>query len=145
MLRGRYPAKVDEKGRLKIPASFLADLHKSGSKFYVTSTTGDYVRIYPMKVWTAIEKKLAKLSTHNRAKQKFLDRANYFGQAMEIDGQGRLLIPSILRDSAVMQGDVDVLGFLTFLQVWNHNRFEEKLKGTPVTEDDERAWDEMGI
>jgi MraZ protein len=145
MLRGRYPAKVDEKGRLKIPASFLGDLRKSGSKFYVTSTTGDYVRIYPMKVWTDIEKKLAKLSTHNRAKQKFLDRANYFGQAVEIDGQGRLLIPSILRDSAVMQGDVDVLGFLTFLQVWNHNRFEEKLKGTPVTEDDEKAWDEMGI
>ena len=145
MLRGRYPAKVDEKGRLKIPAFFLAGLRRSGSRFYVTSTTGDYVRIYPMKVWTDIEQKLAKLSTHNRAKQKFLDRANYFGQAMEIDGQGRLLIPSILRDSAVMQGDVDVLGFLTFLQVWNHNRFEEKLKGTPVTEDDEKAWDEMGI
>ena len=145
MLRGRYPAKVDEKGRLKIPASFLEDLHKSGGTFYVTSTTGDYVRIYPMKVWTDIEKKLAKLSTHNRAKQKFLDRANYFGQAMEIDGQGRLLIPSILRDSAGMQGDVDVLGFLTFLQVWNHSRFEEKLKSTPVTEDDEKAWDEMGI
>ena len=145
MLRGRYPAKVDEKGRLKIPASFLADLRKSGSRFYVTSTTGDYVRIYPMKVWTDIETKLARLSTHNRAKQKFLDRANYFGQAMEIDGQGRLLIPSMLRDLAVMQGDVDVLGFLTFLQVWNHNRFEEKLKGTPVTEDDEKAWDEMGI
>ena len=88
MLRGNYPATVDEKGRLKIPAAFLEELRKSGKKFYVTSETAIAPRIYPMKVWEEIEEKLAKLSSHNRAKQKFLTRTNYYGQVVEVDGAG---------------------------------------------------------
>ena len=59
MLRGNYPAKVDDKGRVKIPAAFLESLREYGNKFYVTSENGDYVKIYPMKVWSGIEEKLA--------------------------------------------------------------------------------------
>ena len=55
MLRGNIPAKVDEKGRLKIPAAFLEELKGYGDQFYVTSETGDTARIYPMKVWEEIE------------------------------------------------------------------------------------------
>jgi len=123
MLRGNYLATVDEKGRVKIPSDFLAELRKAGSKFYVTSDTGEYARIYPMKVWEAIENKLANLSSHNSARQKFLARTNYFGQVVEVDGQGRILIPPVLRESAQMKGEVDVAGRLTYLEVWNHARF----------------------
>ena len=48
MLRGNYPAKVDEKGRLKIPLAFLESLKELGQQFYLTSENGDYVRIYPI-------------------------------------------------------------------------------------------------
>jgi len=145
MLRGNYPATVDEKGRVKIPAAFLAELRRYGKKFYVTSENGDYARIYPMKVWDDIEKRLAKLSSHNRAKQKFLTRTNYFGQVVELDGQGRLLIPAVLREAAQMKGEVDVLGSLTYLQVWNHARFLEQMNKNPITTEDEQALDELGI
>src|SRR3972149_5474088 len=80
MLRGNHLATVDEKGRVKIPAAFLASLREYGNRFFVTSENGDYVRIYPMKFWNEIEEKLAKLSSHNRTNQKFLLRANYSGQ-----------------------------------------------------------------
>ncbi len=122
MLRGNNPAKVDEKGRLKIPAAFLEELKGYGDQFYVTSETGEYARIFPMKVWEEIESKLARLSSHNRTKQKFLTWTNYYGQAVEIDGQGRILIPPVLREAALMKGDVDVMGHLTYLEVWNHGR-----------------------
>jgi len=145
MLRGNYLATVDEKGRVKIPADFLADLRKTGTKFYVTSSSGQYARIYPMKAWEEIEKKLAKLSSHNQAKQKFLARANYYGQAVEVDGQGRILIPPVLRESAEMKGEVDVQGQLTYLAVWNHARFLEQLNRNPITAEDEKALDELGI
>ncbi len=145
MLRGNYLATVDEKGRVKIPADFLADLRRTGAKFYVTSSTGQHARIYPMKVWEEIEKKLAKLSSHNRAKQKFLARTNYFGQAVTVDGQGRILIPPVLRESAEMKGEVDVQGQLTYLEVWNHARFLEQLERNPITAEDEKALDELGI
>ncbi len=65
-----------------------------------------------MKVWEAIEKKLAKLSSYSRTKQKFLARTNYFGQVVEVDGQGRILIPPVLRESAQMKGEVDIQGQL---------------------------------
>jgi MraZ protein len=145
MLRGNYPAKVDAKGRLKIPVAFLERLREFGQDFYVTSENGDYVRIYPMKVWSEIEERLARLSSHNRTKQKFLTRANYFGQVVQMDRQGRVLIPPILREAAQMKGEVDVLGYLNYLEVWNHARFLENLNKSPITAEDEKTLDDLGI
>lgn len=145
MLRGSHLATVDEKGRMKVPADFLAELRRLGNKFYVTSENGDRARIYPMKVWEEIEKKLAKLSSHNQAKQKFLARTNYFGQVVELDGQGRILIPPVLRESAQMKGEVTVSAQLTYLEVWNHARFLENLKNNPITGEDEKVLDNLGI
>ena len=145
MLRGNYLATVDEKGRLKIPADFLAELRKSGTKFYVTSTKGDRAAIYPLKAWEEIEKKLSKVSTYNAAKQKFLSRTNYYGQVVEVDGSGRILIPPVLRESAEMKGEVDVQGQLTFLEVWNHSRFLDQMNRNPITAEDEKALDDLGI
>ena len=144
MLRGNYLATADEKGRVKIPADFLAELRRLGKKFYVTSATGDHARIYPMKRWEEIERKLAKRSSYNPARQKFLARTNYYGQVVEMDGQGRILVPSILRESAEIKGEVDVQGNLTYLQVWNHARFLEQLNRSPVTAEDIKAFDELG-
>ncbi len=145
MLRGNYLATVDEKGRVKIPADFLEQLRRSGKKFYVTSTQGDCAHIYPMKVWEEKERKLAKVSSHNRAKQKFLARTNYYGQVVEVDGQGRILIPPVLRESAEMKGEVDVQGKLTYLEVWNHARFLDNMNRNPITAEDEQALEQLGI
>ena len=145
MLRGNHLAKVDEKGRVKIPATFLAELRDMGDRFYVTSENGDYVRIYPMKVWNEIEEKLARVSSHNRAKQKFLTRTNYYGQMVSLDGQGRILIPPVLREAAQMKGEVDVLGNLSYLTVWNHARFLEQLNSNPITAEDEKTLEDLGI
>jgi len=145
MLRGNYPARVDEKGRLKIPAAFLEALREYGNQFFVTSENGEYVRIYPMRFWNDIEDKLAQLSSHNKTKQKFLTRMNYYGQAVELDAQGRLLIQPILREAAQMKGEVDVLGNLTYLDVWNHVRFLENMSKSPITEEDEKTLDALGI
>ncbi len=145
MLRGNHPATIDAKGRLKIPAAFLAALKESGEEFFVTSERGDVAWIYPMKEWQEIEQKLAKLSAHNSVKQKFLNRTSYYGQEVEFDSQGRVLIPALLRESAQMKGEVVVIGKLNRLEVWNHQRFVEMMNNTPLTEADEKLLDELGI
>jgi len=145
MLRGSHLATVDEKGRVKIPADFLAELQKKGKKFYVTSASGDHARVYPMSVWEEIERKLAKRSSYNPVKQKFLARTNYYGQVVEVDGQGRILIPPVLRESAEMKGEVDVQGNLTYLQIWNHARFLDQMNRNKMTADDEKELDALGI
>ena len=145
MLRGNSPAKVDEKGRVKIPAAFVDTLKESGERFYVTSTDGDYARIYPMKVWSEIEDKLAQMPSTNRAKRKFLMRTSYYGQTVELDGQGRLLLPTVLREAAQTKGDVDVLGNLDYLEVMNHARVLDQLKNEPYTDEDDKALEDLGI
>jgi MraZ protein len=146
MLRGNYPAKVDEKGRLKIPALFLKAMKGEYSgQFYVTSLNGDFVRIYPYEVWSRVEAKVAQLGSFNKTKRKFLNRANYFGQLVTMDKQGRVLIPAVLREAAQMRGEVDVLGGLTYLEVWNHQRFVEEIKKNPITPEDEKTLDELGL
>jgi MraZ protein len=146
MLRGRHPATVDEKGRMKVPAAFLEKLRRGGNRFYITSETGDHAWVFPLKAWEEIEKRVAKLSTHNRARQKFLDRTSYYGQEVELDAQGRLLLPQTLRELAnLMEGEVAVLGNLTYLKVWNDALFRERLTKNQLVEEDERVLDALGI
>ncbi|HYU79746.1 MAG TPA: hypothetical protein VEK56_12220 [Vicinamibacterales bacterium] len=146
MLRGNAPAKIDDRGRLKVPAAFRAVIQEEhGRDLFVTSVTGDSVRIYPMPVWLEIERKLADMPSALPARMRFLDRVNFFGQVAEIDPQGRVLVQPRLRDSAQIVGDVDVLGQQTFLEVWNHDRFVAKLTRDPFTDSDAKALAEFGI
>src|SRR5260370_36395376 len=103
-LRGNCQAKVDDKGRLKIPAVFLEGLRQYGNQFYITSMTGESARIYPMQVWIGIEDKLKTVSSQNRAKRKFLMRTSYFGHAGDMCGQGRGLLPAAVREAAQSAG-----------------------------------------
>ncbi len=146
MLRGNSPAKIDDKGRLKVPNGFRAYLEKEyGRELYVTSLHGDSVRIYPMPVWAGIERKLGEIPSAHPSRQKYLDRVNFYGQNSELDGQGRVLIPQRLRDAAHMIGEVDVFGQFDFLEVWNHERFLAKLQREPFTDDDARALSDLGL
>ena len=146
MLRGNYAAKIDEKGRLKIPNAFRALVQeRHGTELFVTSLTGEYVRIYPMPVWLALEEKLGRAPSTHPARLKFLDRVAYYGQTAEIDTQGRVVIHPRLRDSAGMSGEVDVLGQVDWLDVWNHERFIAKLQRDPYTDEDAKALSEFGV
>ncbi len=145
MFRGNHPTRVDEKGRLKVPAEFKRVIdEKYAQRFYVTSLDGIVAQIYPFEEWERIEQKLASLSTYNPTKKKFLTRTNYYGQVVEMDGQGRLLIPQILRDAAQIRGDVAVLGNLTYLEVRNMEALDKEIK-EPFTDEDTRTLDELGI
>lgn len=146
MLRGNHAAKIDDKGRLKVPTAFRALIQEQhGSSLFVTSLTGESVRIYPMPVWLDIESRLARVPSTHPARTKFFDRVNYYGQAAEFDVQGRVLIHGRLRESAGMSGEVDVFGQYNYLEVWNHDRFLTKLQREPFTDDDARALAEFGI
>jgi MraZ protein len=147
MLRGNHPARIDDKGRLKVPNGFRTLVESQyGPELFVTSVTGEYVRLYPMAVWLEIERKLAAVPSTNPSKLRFLDRVNFFGQVQAMDKQGRVLLPQLLRESAAMVGEVSVLGLQNHLAVWNQKRlFERLFKKEPFTEDDGKALSEFGI
>ena len=145
MFRGNHPTRVDEKGRLKVPAEFKRVIdEKYAQKFYITSVDGIVAQVYPFEEWERIEQKLAALSTYNPTKKKFLTRTNYYGQVVEMDGQGRLLVPQILREAAQIRGEVAVLGNLTYLEVRNLEALDKEVK-EPFTDDETKTLDELGI
>jgi MraZ protein len=146
VFRGNSPARIDEKGRLKVPNVFRSVLEsKYGRELFLTSLSGEYVRVFPLPVWLEIERKLGEMPSTHPSKLRYLDRVNYYGQIAELDVQGRVLIPVRLREAATMAGDVDVLGQYSWLDVWNHDRFLTKLQREPYTEEDARALSEFGI
>ena len=147
MLRGNHPARIDDKGRIKVPNGFRTLIEQQyGSELFVTSVTGEYVRLYPMAVWLEVERKLAEVPSTNPSKLRFLDRVNFFGQAAAMDKQGRVVVPQLLRESASMTGEVSVLGLQNHLAVWNQKRLSERLfKKEPFTDDDGRVLSGFGI
>ena len=146
MLRGNFSARIDDKGRLKIPTAFRTLIEEEyGSSLFVTSITGESVRIYPMPVWMRIEKRLAKVPSTHPSRRRFFDRVNFFGQPAGFDKQGRVSVHSRVRQAAGMVGQVDVFGQYDYLEVWNHKRFLAGLKREPYTDEDARALSDFGI
>src|SRR6201987_3645068 len=146
MFRGNHPTRVDDKGRLKVPAEFKRVIdEKYGTQFYITSLDGKVAQIYPFEEWERIEQKLANLPTYNPTKKKFLNRVNYYGQVVEMDGQGRLLIPQLLREAAQIRGEVAVLGNLTCLEVRNMEALRREIEEQAFTDEDTKTLDELGI
>jgi MraZ protein len=147
MLRGNHPARIDDKGRLKVPNGFRTLVEAQyGPELFVTSVTGEYVRVYPMAVWVEIERRLVEVPSTHPSKLRFLERVNFFGQAVSLDKQGRVVLPQLLRETAAMAGEVSVLGQQNHLAVWNQKRLTERLfKKDPFTDEDGRLLSGFGI
>ena len=143
VLMGHSPAKVDDKGRLKIPAGFRKLIEeKYGADCFITSTDGERAVIYPMPVWYDFQGRLSKVPSTSQAKAKLLERVNYFGQTGAIDAQGRVLVPAVLRNVAGIADDVVVLGNTDHLIVWNEERIQKRLNDNPLTPED---WKELEL
>jgi MraZ protein len=144
MFRGSHITRVDEKGRLKMPAEFKRQIDEEyGGQFYITSRDGKVGEIHPMREWEQFETKLAAVPSFNPAKQKLLKWINYFGQTAEMDGQGRVLLPQLLREKAKLMAEVVVSGNEGFLKVENHQDYEQGLE--PMTMEDNIELSKVGI
>ena len=136
-LRGSAETTVDEKGRFKVPSVFRAPIEETfGPEFFLTSISGVDVLIFPMPVWNALEEKLAAMPAIHRAKAKFQERFNTYGQVARMDAQGRLLVPSLLREVSALEGDALVLGQTDHLKLVDRAKHLKSLRSTTITDED---------
>lgn len=146
MLRGNALARVDEKGRLKLPAAFRSYLVPTfGADLFVTSLRGESVRIYPLPVYARLEERLLGASAVKPAVTKLRSLLNYYGQPASLDGQGRVLIHPLVREKAEIAGSVAVLGQIDYLEVWNRTAFERRIDLDPLTDDDLKELASLGF
>ncbi len=146
MFRGSAPAKIDDKGRLKMPTVFRRQLvEEFGREIFLTSILGESVLVYPLSVWQELEGRLYGLPSTDRVKQRFLERVSYFGQQSQLDAQGRVVVPPLLRESAEMKGEVVVSSRLDHFEVWNKQRLQERFAERPFTDEEFDYLSERGI
>jgi MraZ protein len=145
-LRGSHEAKIDDKGRLKIPSQFRDLIEpRYGTVFFITSLDGETARVYPLPEWEAIERRIAAMPSTDPTRERFLHLVNYFGQTVEMDAQGRVLMPARLRSTAELSADVDVQGHVTYLVVMSRERSAARTQASALTGDDKGRLTAFGI
>jgi MraZ protein len=142
MFLGSFQTRVDEKGRLKVPADFKRELEE-GQKFLVTSLDGSKAQVYPVKEWMRKMETVLKMPPSHPVREKFMNLTSFWGQTAELDGQGRITLPQKLRESAnLMAEEVIVIGKLLdpgsmgYLEVENYAQFSRKVEAAPMTAED---------
>ncbi len=142
--RGGFHATIDDKGRLKLPVRLKGQLEEwHGREVFVTSITPHELRVYPLAVWVELERKFLSGPSMNPLVQRFLEHANY-GQEVEMDSQGRVLVPALLRDVIDIGGEVVVSGRGHFLGVVARERAQAELAKpfTPEELAELAAWEQ---
>jgi MraZ protein len=143
---GNSPTRVDEKGRLKLPADLKRVVDEEyGPKFFITSRDGERAELYPLKEWDEYAQKLAAASSLNEAVQKLMDRISYYGSPVEMDAQGRLLVPQLVREKLKLTADVVVFGRPNRLEVINREAFEARMQANPLTADDRKVLEGLNL
>jgi MraZ protein len=133
MFRGNHPAKVDEKGRLKLPSAFkqLTDA-ENVTQFYITSFDGKSAQIWPLPAWEEFETKLG-ANIHDELIETYVNWTSYYGQQVEIDNQSRLTLPQQLREDAGLTAEVSVMGKMKYLEVKSDATVKQDMASRPVT------------
>jgi MraZ protein len=140
VFRGNHPAKVDDKGRLKVPSEFKTLLDAANvTQFYITSIDGKSAQVWPLPEWERQERQLAEFSTLDDAVEKYLNLTSYYGQQVEMDSQARVVLPQILRGTAKLDAEVTVFGKLNYLEVRNREIFEQNLPAYALTAEERQS------
>ena len=148
MFRGSHEAKIDDKGRLKVPSAFKALMDAANvTQFFVTSTNGKWAEIWPLPEWEKVEQRLAKVSALDDAVEEFLTVVNFYGQPVEMDNQGRITVHPDLRRELGMEGqELHLMAYKGHVQILTEERYQErKRKALENTTEDLEALEMAGL
>lgn len=138
---GMYPARMDDRGRVKLPTAFqeyLASLENK--KLYVTSLDRRIARIYPIQLWRETKKKLEDETENADAAENLYFNALDLGSEAEMDNQGRVLFsPELRRELAMEDQPVRVYGFAGMIEVLNGTIYDKRKEKAILTTDADRA------
>ena len=127
MFIGEYHHSLDSKGRLSVPAKFRSEL---GSSAIVTKGLDACLFVYPKEEWLKMTEKLAQLPVASSSARSFSRLLLSGAMEVEIDKQGRALLPAYLRDYAGIEGDVVATGVLNRVELWDKTAWSEYQKSS---------------
>ena len=142
MFMGEYNHSVDAKGRLIVPSKFREQL---GNEFVVTKGLDGCLFVYSQEEWKRIEESLREKPLTSKDARKFM-RFFFAGAAnCEVDKQGRILLPPVLREYADLQKDVVLVGVLSRVEIWDKDRWLENTYDEDEMDDIAEHMAELGF
>ena len=152
LFRGTQTSKVDNKGRLKLPARVRQRFEETyeDRNVFITSIDGATVKVFPLKEWEVVEARLSEKSTENKeidgqVKDKILFQANKYGSEETLDNQGRVLVPAVLLEAEGMSGEVRMVWQSNHVFVLSADRFEREADSKALNAEDFRHAANLGI
>lgn len=133
MLMGKYQNSIDDKARMIVPARFREQL---SLKCVLTRGIDSCLYIYPMNEWSVLMEKLSKLPMSDPDARAFVRHFYANAVDVDIDRQGRLTIPSELRDWAGITKDLVTIGLISRVEVWSKEHFEDEQGRTELEQSD---------
>jgi MraZ protein len=122
MLVGSYSHKLDSKGRTVLPSRFRGEL---GSSVVATIGIDRCIAVYPIPRWEELLVQLKDLSSFKRKTRDFRRVLLSMATEQDIDGAGRILLPSLLREYACLDQDITLIGAEDHMEIWDTKRWEE--------------------
>ena len=120
MFMGEYSHSIDAKGRLIMPGKFREQL---GDEFVVTKSPDKCLYVYTNEEWKNFEEKLATLPITNKGTRQFVRFFLAGAASCEVDKQGRILLPAVLREYAELDKEVVLAGTSKRIEIWNKDRY----------------------
>lgn len=122
MFTGEYKHSFDSKGRVIIPAKMREEL---GDTFYIGKGLDKCINVYPVSSWNNFVEKLSKLSSFNKKERFFLRKFISGFSECSFDKQGRILIPSNLRDHCCLKEEASIIGVIEHIEIWDKDNWCE--------------------
>jgi MraZ protein len=148
MFLGSVQLRVDDRGRLKLPADVQRQLEEK-QKFFITSEDGKRAQLYPIREWERKMSWVMKMPSSDPVRIKFESTTMFYGLETEMDGQGRVMLPPRLRKKAqLMDTDVSLVGRLLkpksegypgILEAINDEMYAAEIESAPITNEDRSA------
>jgi len=148
MFLGSVQLRVDDRGRLKLPADVQRQLEEK-QKFFITSEDGKRAQLYPIREWERKMSWVMKMPSADPVRERFERTTNFYGLEAEMDAQGRVMLPPRLRTKAkLMNEDVSLIGrwlkpksegFPGILEVINDEMYAAEIEAGPITGEDRMA------
>jgi len=122
MFIGEYQHAIDSKNRMIIPSKFREEL---GEKFVLTKGLDGCLYVYPMNEWKILEEKLKTLPLTNKDARAFVRFFFSGANEVDVDKQGRALVPQNLLEYAKIEKDIVSIGVLTRIEIWSKTTWED--------------------
>ena len=131
MFYGANYNTLDAKGRLIIPKQFREQL---GESFMMTKGLDGCLYVFPMSEWNSFEEKMAALPLTNKNARAVVRHFAAGATLCEMDKQGRILVPEVLRDFAHLQRDVVVEGSMKRIEIWSKEQYDRQAEEDNIDE-----------